>query len=119
MNDLVNLAKFNIYIKLMIDGVTSEPFSAETVNLYDKPATNFRDEIIELTRKNFSTPRSDVEAEIASWTGLAEMMSLQKPVGAPAVTATTAPKTPTPTAVSPAKPSLSNTTPVTKPLVTA
>ena len=27
-NDLVNLAKANIYIKLMIDGVASRPFSA-------------------------------------------------------------------------------------------
>ena len=30
-NDLVNLSKANIYIKLMIDGVASRPFSAETM----------------------------------------------------------------------------------------
>ena len=29
-NDLVNLSKANIYIKFMIDGVASRPFSAET-----------------------------------------------------------------------------------------
>jgi type IV secretory pathway TraG/TraD family ATPase VirD4 len=34
--DLVNLPKYNIYVKLMIDGLTSNPFSAETVSLRAK-----------------------------------------------------------------------------------
>ena len=31
--DFVNLAKYNVYIKLMIDGVAARPFSAHTLAL--------------------------------------------------------------------------------------
>src|SRR6201999_2730943 len=35
--DLVNLGRFQIYLKLMIDGVSSPPFSATTLNPIERP----------------------------------------------------------------------------------
>jgi len=35
-NDLVNLPNYHIYLKLMIEGVVSNPFSAVTIPLANK-----------------------------------------------------------------------------------
>ena len=64
--DLVNLGKYNIYVKLMIDGVASRPFSANTLEPYEKPAESYAEDIIENTRKIYGTPREVVEKKIAS-----------------------------------------------------
>ena len=72
--DLVNLGKYQIYIKLMIDGASSQPFSASSLPPIPKPEVSFKEQIIELSRKNFSKPRGLVEAEIIKW---------HEPVGAP------------------------------------
>ncbi len=48
-SDLVNLPNYNIYLKLMIDGVTSEPFSAVTLPPM-KEETSYKAEIIEASR---------------------------------------------------------------------
>ena len=63
--DLVNLAKANIYVKLMIDGVASRPFSAETVPPERTPLVSYRDVIIKNSREKYGTPKSIVEARIA------------------------------------------------------
>ncbi len=65
-NDLVNLGKANIYIKLMIDGVASSPFSAETIPPEPKPLVSYRDVIVKNTQKKYGTPRAVVDAKIAS-----------------------------------------------------
>ncbi len=65
-NDLVNLAKYNAYMKLMIDGVASRPFSAETEPPQKLPLVSYRDVIVENSRRKYSTPRKVVEARIAS-----------------------------------------------------
>ncbi len=65
-NDLVNLSKANIYIKLMIDGVASRPFSAETMPPQKIPLESYRDVIIKNSRDHYGTPRSVVESRIAS-----------------------------------------------------
>ncbi len=64
--DLVNLAKYNIYIKLMIDGVAPKPFSAETLEPAQVPAESYKDVIIENSRHKYCTLRSLVEEKIAS-----------------------------------------------------
>ncbi len=64
-NDLINLPRFHIYIKLMIDGVTSRAFSAETLPLPPAPKENFEEEIIENSRKKYSLKREIVEKRIA------------------------------------------------------
>src|SRR3989344_4136643 len=64
-NDLVNLSKYNAYMKLMIDGVASRPFSAETEPPQKLPLVSYRDIIIENSRKKYATPRIVVEDRIA------------------------------------------------------
>jgi len=65
-NDLVNLAKANVYIKLMIDGVASRPFSAETLPPERPPLVSYRDVIVKNTQKKYGTPRAIVDAKIAA-----------------------------------------------------
>ena len=57
-NDLVNLSKANIYVKLMIDGVASRPFSAETMPPQKIPLESYRDVIIKNSRDHYGTPKS-------------------------------------------------------------
>ena len=69
-NDLINLPNYNIYIKLMIDGVTCRPFSAKTL----PPApvdrkSERRNEIIAISRKNYARDRVAAEREITNWAG--------------------------------------------------
>jgi hypothetical protein len=65
--DLVNLGFRQIYLKLMIDGVTSHAFSAMTMDTPPKLANSQRDEIVEYSRSAYARPRADVEAAIAKW----------------------------------------------------
>ncbi|TSC96451.1 MAG: hypothetical protein Athens071426_229 [Parcubacteria group bacterium Athens0714_26] len=70
VQDFVNLPKYSFYIKLMIDGVSSRPFSAQTIAPSKLPEEHFRDLIIESSRHNYSVPREVVEEKIAGeWTG--------------------------------------------------
>ena len=75
-NDLINLPNYNIYIKLMIDGVTSRPFSAQTL----PPATinrelKKREEIISISRGKYARDRVAAEQEITNWAGNMEVPS--------------------------------------------
>jgi hypothetical protein len=65
--DLVNLGFAQVYLKLMIDGVSSAPFSARTMGPITKPDITFVEEIIESSRKQFARPRQEVEEEIQNW----------------------------------------------------
>ena len=68
--DLVNLTKFNVYLKLMIDGVASRPFSAVTLAPHVLRRESLRGIIVEFARKKYGTPRSYVEGKIADeWRG--------------------------------------------------
>ncbi|MEK7090443.1 MAG: TraM recognition domain-containing protein, partial [Patescibacteria group bacterium] len=69
MNDIVNLGKFNIYLKLMIDGVSSRGFSAQTIPPFPKLEHSNREAVIEFSRKTYATPRETVEKSIAEWAG--------------------------------------------------
>jgi len=65
--DLVNLGLRQVYLKLMIDSVTSQPFSATTMPPIEPPAVSYVDEIIEHSRKLFACPRAEVEKNIVGW----------------------------------------------------
>ena len=64
-SDLINLPLHSMYIKLMIDGATSKPFSAMTI-----PLTNstypFRKDVIMLSQNKYGRPRQLVEKDIFS-----------------------------------------------------
>lgn len=66
-DDLVNLGSRQIYLKLMIDGVTSQPFSAVTMPPIPEPEVNHRDRAIAFSRAQFSRPRAEVENDIGAW----------------------------------------------------
>jgi hypothetical protein len=65
--DLVNLGFVQIYLKLMIDGVTSQPFSASTLPPIEKPLVTFKEDIIKYSRATFARARSSVEEGIKEW----------------------------------------------------
>ncbi|MFA6136000.1 MAG: type IV secretion system DNA-binding domain-containing protein [Candidatus Paceibacterota bacterium] len=71
IQDMVNLPNYQIYLKLMSEGVTSRPFSAHTIaplKLKDKVAST--NEIIEESRQRYARPRKSVEDEINRWSGM-------------------------------------------------
>ncbi len=65
--DLVSLGIFQVYLKLMIDGVTSAPFSAVTLPPIAREPVSFREQILGSSRRAFARPRSVVEEEIRKW----------------------------------------------------
>ena len=64
-NDLVNLDKYNIYIKLLIDGISSPAFSAKTLPPVQQLTGNV-EKIIDQSHKKYSTLRTEIEAQIAN-----------------------------------------------------
>jgi CxxC-x17-CxxC domain-containing protein len=68
--DLVNLAKYNIYLKLMIDGLAGRSFSAETLPPISQPEKSVKEKIIKVSRERYGTPRRVVEEKISRWTGV-------------------------------------------------
>ena len=69
-NDLIRLPNYNIYLKLMIDGIASRPFSAKTI----APAPTIKDdkrrqEIIKISRSKYAHTVIEVEDEINNWAG--------------------------------------------------
>lgn len=71
MNDLVNLPKYNIYLKLMIDGIAGDAFSAVTLPPIDVSLTDANTEkVIRVSRERYASSRSEVEEKIARWSGM-------------------------------------------------
>jgi hypothetical protein len=117
--DIVNLDKYQLYLRLMIDGVGSRPFSAVALPPIPRAAHSFKEEILKHSREFFGRKRSDVEEEIVRWhqTSFAEPKpertnSGPKTDGAAAVSASGAtftpasnrPPMPTPSAPIPPRP---------------
>lgn len=67
--DLVNLPKYNIYIRLMVDGVASRPFSAVTLVPFKNEEESNAQKIIKHSREKYATHREVIENKIAKWTG--------------------------------------------------
>ena len=70
MNDLVNLAKYDIYLKLMINGVTGDAFSASTLPPGDVTEKSNAEKIIKVSRERYSNKREVVEDKISRWSGM-------------------------------------------------
>lgn len=60
-NDLVNLGFAQIYLTLMIDGVGSSPFSAQTLPPVPTPEKSHKYMVIKRSQQNFCKPRTEVE----------------------------------------------------------
>lgn len=78
IQDLVNLPNRNIYIKLMIDGMTGSAFSAATLPPIDLSKTvGNAEKVIKVTRERYGTQRDIVEEKIARWSGMVTEKDLQ------------------------------------------
>lgn len=62
--DLVGLGLGQIYLTLMIDGVGSPPFSAQTIPPITAPSITYREDVIVSSRTHYARPRADIEAHI-------------------------------------------------------
>lgn len=69
VEDIINLPKFQIYLKLMIDGVASAPFSAATLSPIAR-VTESEEKVIRVSRERYARDRQTVEERISEWTGI-------------------------------------------------
>lgn len=77
-NDIVNLAKYNIYLKLMIDGIAGDAFSATTLPpIYLGETQENEPTIIRVSRERYAKSKSDVEEAIARWSGMLAQEKMQ------------------------------------------
>jgi CxxC-x17-CxxC domain-containing protein len=74
--DLVNLSKYNIYLKLMIDGVSSHPFSAQTLPPPIPLQESNRSKIIDASRERYGVKKEIVEKNITQWTESSQNQSV-------------------------------------------
>lgn len=80
-NDLVSLNKYTIYTRLLIDGMPSRPFSADTLPppegaLVVEPGR--REKIIRLARERYAKPRDMVEDKIKRWSQNTQKKGLEE-----------------------------------------
>lgn len=59
--DLVALGMGQIYLTLMIDGVGSKPFSAQTIPPIEAPSVTYRNDVIVRSRMRFARAKTEVE----------------------------------------------------------
>jgi len=77
--DLVNLSKYEFYLKLMIDGVASEPFSAVGLPPFTGyEQSNNLDKVIKVSREKYTKPRQLVEEKITRWSTNREKESAEE-----------------------------------------
>jgi len=108
--DLVNIPNHQIYLKLLIDGVTSKPFSANTLPPLGKPSTELLDLIINTSRRLYSKNRAEVEKQIVQWSE--SYVDESRPVAAKPVAAAPVAIPHPPTPVAHAAPAFTKPTPV-------
>ncbi len=71
MNDIINLPKYQIYLKLMIDGIAGDAFSANVlppIKIESDPETEQK--IINASRERYTSNKAEVEDKIRRWSGM-------------------------------------------------
>ena len=81
--DIVNLGKYDIYLKLMIDGLAGRPFSAQTLVPFQKPGKSKKEKIIKVSRERYAARKEVVEEKITKWLGFLDISSLPAPTAVP------------------------------------
>ncbi|MCH8049241.1 TraM recognition domain-containing protein, partial [Patescibacteria group bacterium] len=74
--DLINLPKYQIYLKLMIDGISSMPFSAITLPPIAHN-TGSKDRVIQQSRQRYAGDRKKIEEQVTKWSGFGEDIDLE------------------------------------------
>ena len=77
--DMVNLGFAQVYLKLMIDGVSSQPFSAVTMAPISQPMVSHKEAVIMNSRTMFGRSRDAAEMEIE------KQLTEEQAPGAPSV----------------------------------
>jgi hypothetical protein len=73
--DLVNIDRFNAYVKLMVNGTASKPFNMSTMPPQKLGNPELAESIRQLSRLKFGRLRAEVESEILEASEVAENMS--------------------------------------------
>jgi CxxC-x17-CxxC domain-containing protein len=105
-NDIVNLPKFQVYLKLMIDGIAGDAFSATTLPPIKLEDLANEEKIIRISRERYSTSKVDVEEKIRRWTGMlseAEKEELRKSIASQSAPVTPVAQAPIAVALPPRK----------------
>ena len=86
MNDIVNLPKYHIYLKLMIDGIAGDAFSAVSLAPIQIDHTRENEEkVIRISRERYASDKTEVEDKIRRWSGMLteeEKLALYRQPGA-------------------------------------
>ncbi len=72
---LINIERQEIYVKLMIDGTVSKPFSARTLPPLTQTiekSTDTKEKVIRVSRERYANQRQSIEEKLMKWSGLAE-----------------------------------------------
>jgi energy-coupling factor transporter ATP-binding protein EcfA2 len=67
LDDIVNLSAYQIYLRLMIDGAGSKPFSAHTLDPISPPPKSFAEMVITMSRHTYGRPLTEVEEEVTDF----------------------------------------------------
>ena len=79
--DIVNLPKYEMYLKLMIDGIASSPFSAKGLApLSVEEKTGNMEKVINYSREKYAGNRIDIEEKIARWHEISDEGAAKKTV---------------------------------------
>lgn len=82
--DLINLARQHIYIRMTIDGQSEAAFSAKTLTVTEETTGNL-EAIIKQSREKYAHPKAEVEKEVAGWSDIEIITPTPLEPGAPAV----------------------------------
>jgi len=63
-NDLINIEKFNAYIKILIDNTPTQPFAIQTIKDETPINAQIRSQIIQNSRSQYAKERLEVEKEV-------------------------------------------------------
>ncbi len=82
-SDLVNLDRYSAYIRLMIHGVTSKPFSMKNIPPTPQSEGN-AETVLRVSRERYARPRDIVEDKILRWSSNTEPKPVKRtPTAAP------------------------------------
>ncbi len=65
--DIINLDAYNVYMELMVEGMSSRPFSAVTLPRPETPEDNRSEEILGKSREKYGRPKERVAEAISKW----------------------------------------------------
>lgn len=67
-NDLINLPKYQIYTRLLVNGIPTKTFSATTLSPTKTQIQSAKPQkLIQLSRQRYAVPKSTIETKIKQW----------------------------------------------------